>query len=99
MTRGIRVLEERRGAGAIAEKKDAVWFDLEIALHHGEIVTPRQEFQSLLGSRQLIAGLEKAILGMQEGGYRKVKISPHLTYREVGVPGKILPNALLLGQV
>lgn len=99
MTRGIRVLEEQPGSGATAKSSDFVTFDLEIALSQGDIVTQRQEFTTRLGSRQLIAGVEKAIMGMQEGGYRKVKVSPHLAYGDAGVPGTIPSNALLVCQV
>jgi FKBP-type peptidyl-prolyl cis-trans isomerase len=35
-------------------------------------------------------------LGMNVGGYRKVRISPHLAYRDKGIPGLIPPNAVLI---
>jgi len=44
----------------------------------------------------IIPGVEKALLGMREGGFRKVKVSPHLGYGVNGVPGKIPANAVLL---
>ena len=50
---------------------------------------------STLGKRQAIAGVEKALLGMRVGGFRKVRVSPHLAYRDVGVPDLIPPNAVL----
>ncbi len=37
-----------------------------------------------LGKRQAIAGVERSLMGMKEGGYRKVRVSPHLAYREKG---------------
>ena len=40
----------------------------------------------MLGRRQAIAGIEQALMGMKVGGYRKVRISPHLAYRDEGVP-------------
>lgn len=49
----------------------------------------------VLGRRQAIAGIEHALLGMRPGGYRKVRISPHLAYREKGVPGLIPADAVL----
>ena len=33
---------------------------------------------------------------MKVGGYRKVRISPHLAYRAKGVPGFIPPDAVLI---
>ncbi|MEK6804779.1 MAG: FKBP-type peptidyl-prolyl cis-trans isomerase [Nitrospirota bacterium] len=50
----------------------------------------------VLGRRQVIAGIEQALIGMKVGGYRKVRISPHLAYREEGVPGLIPPDAVLV---
>jgi FKBP-type peptidyl-prolyl cis-trans isomerase (trigger factor) len=32
----------------------------------------------VLGQRQPIAGIEHALTGMKSGGYRKVRISPHM---------------------
>lgn len=48
-----------------------------------------------LGKRRAIAGIEKSLYGMREGGYRKLVVSPHLAYREAGIPGRIPANALL----
>lgn len=54
------------------------------------------DHQVELGRRQVIPGIERALLGMSVGGYRKVRISPHLAYRDKGLPGLIPPNALLV---
>lgn len=50
----------------------------------------------VLGRRQAIAGIEQALIGMKVGGYRKVRISPHLAYRDEGVPDLIPPDAVLV---
>ncbi len=50
---------------------------------------------STLGKRQAIAGIEKALMGMRVGGFRKVRVSPHLAYRDRGLPGLIPPDAVL----
>lgn len=49
----------------------------------------------VLGTRRAIAGVEYALYGMRVGGHRRVRISPHLAYRETGVPGLIPENAVL----
>jgi FKBP-type peptidyl-prolyl cis-trans isomerase len=49
-----------------------------------------------LGQREAVAGVEYALVGMKAGGYRKVRISPHLAYREKGLPGLIPENAVLV---
>ena len=52
-----------------------------------------------LGRRRTIAGIEKSLYGMKEGGYREVLVSPHLAYGNNGIEGVIPPNALLRIQI
>ncbi len=52
-----------------------------------------------LGKRQTIAGVECSLIGMKEGGYRKVRVSPHLAYREKGVQGLIPGHAVLVIEI
>jgi FKBP-type peptidyl-prolyl cis-trans isomerase len=54
------------------------------------------DHKTLLGSRQTIAGVEHALMGMKVGGYRKVRISPHLAYRDKGIPDLIPSDAVLI---
>ncbi len=54
---------------------------------------------TVLGTRQCIAGVEHALMGMKVGGYRKVRISPHLAYRDKGVPDYIPPDAVLIVEI
>jgi len=49
-----------------------------------------------LGQREAIAGIEYSLTGMKQGGYRKVRLSPHLAYRDQGLDDLILPNAVLI---
>jgi FKBP-type peptidyl-prolyl cis-trans isomerase len=49
-----------------------------------------------LGKREVVAGIERSLAGMRAGGYRKVRLSPHLAYREKGLPGLIPENAVLV---
>jgi FKBP-type peptidyl-prolyl cis-trans isomerase (trigger factor) len=53
----------------------------------------------VLGRRQAIAGVEHALMGMKAGGYRKVRISPHLAYREKGILDLIPPDAVLIYEI
>ena len=50
----------------------------------------------VLGQRQAIAGIEHALLDMKTGGYRNVRISPHLAYRDKGIPDLIPADAVLV---
>jgi FKBP-type peptidyl-prolyl cis-trans isomerase (trigger factor) len=53
----------------------------------------------VLGQRQAIAGIEHALLSMKPGGYRKVRISPHLAYQDKGIPDLIPADAVLTCEV
>ena len=53
----------------------------------------------VLGRRQAMAGIEHALTGMKAGGYRKVRISPHLAYRDTGIPDMIPPDAVLVCEI
>jgi FKBP-type peptidyl-prolyl cis-trans isomerase len=52
-----------------------------------------------LGRREVMAGIEHALIGMKVGGYRKVRISPHLAYRDKGLPELIPPHAVLVVEI
>jgi FKBP-type peptidyl-prolyl cis-trans isomerase len=96
MTSGIKIVAENEGTGARAEKGDLVAFECAAFLSKGSEVHPRRSESVVLGSRRFIAGVETALVAMREGGYRKVRISPHLAYRASGVEGKVPANAVLI---
>ena len=48
-----------------------------------------------IGKRDAIAGVEHTLVGMKVGGFRKVKVSPHLAFRDGGVDNKIPANAVI----
>lgn len=52
-----------------------------------------------LGCREVIAGVEHALIGMTVCGYRKVRISSHLAYRDRGLPALIPPHAVLVAEI
>ena len=49
----------------------------------------------VLGRRESMAGVEHALMGMKVGSYRKVRVSPHLAYRDKGIPDLIPSDAVL----
>lgn len=53
----------------------------------------------VLGSREAVAGIERALIGMKRNGYRKVRVGPHLAYRDSGIPGLIPPDAVLVVEI
>lgn len=57
------------------------------------------DHKTLLGSRQTIAGVEHTLIGMKVGGYRKVRVSPHLAYRAKGSSDLVPPDAVLICEI
>jgi FKBP-type peptidyl-prolyl cis-trans isomerase 2 len=53
------------------------------------------DHEVILGKRRAIAVIEYALIGMKAGGYRKVRLSPHVAYRDEGLTDLIPPNAVL----
>jgi FKBP-type peptidyl-prolyl cis-trans isomerase (trigger factor) len=116
---GIKLLDEREGAGEPAKKGDRLIYNLKIYLNKGDEV-PLNERQAeylpesmlrqengcrlvdhslTLGRRQAIAGVEYSLAGMKVGGYRKVRLSPHLAYRNQGLDGLIPANSVLIVEI
>jgi FKBP-type peptidyl-prolyl cis-trans isomerase (trigger factor) len=54
------------------------------------------DHETVLGSREAIAGVEYSLIGMKKDGYRKVRVSPHLAYRSEGLSDLIPPDAVLI---
>jgi FKBP-type peptidyl-prolyl cis-trans isomerase len=96
MTPGIKLIEETEGTGPPAAKGDTVEFESQAFLSHGDPAQERILMSTRLDKREVKPGVEYSLVGMKAGGYRKVKISPHLLYRDGGVPGKVPPNALMI---
>jgi FKBP-type peptidyl-prolyl cis-trans isomerase len=53
----------------------------------------------ILGRREAMAGVEYALMGMKVGGYRKARVSPHLAYRDKGIPDLIPSDAVLICEI
>ena len=116
---GLKLVDEREGAGAPTKKGDRVVYNTRIFLNQGDEV-PLNAIQAkrlpkemvrvedgvtlidhtiVLGRRHAIAGVEHALMGMKVGGYRKVRISPHLAYRDKGIPDLIPTDAVLIAEI
>ena len=94
-------LEE--GNGAVAEKGRTV------SVHYTGWLTDGRKFDSSkdrgqpfdfpLGAGHVIRGWDEGVVGMREGGRRKLTIPPEMGYGARGAGGVIPPNATLVFEV
>jgi FKBP-type peptidyl-prolyl cis-trans isomerase FkpA len=99
MVSGLEIEDATIGDGAIAQRGDTVNIRYTSYLNRGERFHEGVESSFTLGKREVIAGLERGVEGMRVGGKRKLTVSPHLAYRDKGVPGVVPPNAKLIFEV
>lgn len=112
---GIEVLQDAPGNGVLVVRHNWYQVKLKLWLSKGEPVrwsSPWGTSPSALSDNgetlmthvridreQLFAGLFYGCEGMNVGGKRKLRIAPHLAYREQGVPGAIPASALLTAEL
>ena len=99
MPKGVKIEELKDGNGPVALRNTTVRVRYTGCLSLGDIFQKDFECTINLTRRDVIAGLRYGIEGMREGGRRRLSVSPHLGYGEVGVPGIIPPNAMLIFEV
>ena len=91
------------GTGPAAKSGDAVTVHYTGWLTDGtkfdSSVDRNEPFVFVLGQRQVIAGWDQGVAGMQVGGKRKLTIPPALGYGARGAGGVIPPNATLVFEV
>ena len=93
----IRIFLNRGDEVLINEKQDNTGIPEDMIRREGKRMLV--EHRTVLGKRRPIPGIEHSLVGMRSGGYRKVRISPHLAYRDKGIPGLIPANALLVVEI
>jgi len=87
------------GQGSVAEKGSKVTIKYNGYLSKGDAFDKEATCTFTIGKREVIAGLEYGVEGMRAGGRRRLRVGPHLAYRDKGVPGVIPANALLIFEV
>ncbi|MHB8630295.1 MAG: FKBP-type peptidyl-prolyl cis-trans isomerase [Aggregatilineales bacterium] len=99
---GLKITDLVLGQGSVAEQGKVAIIHYRGFLNHGEQFRSSydtgQPLTFRIGARQIIAGLEKGVIGMKVGGKRKIRVSPHLAYRDQTVPG-VPPNAVLFFEI
>lgn len=61
----------------------------------GELIN----FTCSIGNREAYAAVEHTLIGMKEGGYRKIKSPPNLAFQGVGIFDKAPKNALIIFEI
>jgi FKBP-type peptidyl-prolyl cis-trans isomerase len=97
--KGVKITDLVLGEGRLVEKPLVARIIYDLTLSRGDVVQSRVDCIVELGLRRVIAGLRYGIEGMREGGRRKIVVSPHLAYGEIGLCDRIPPNAVLIFHV
>jgi FKBP-type peptidyl-prolyl cis-trans isomerase len=91
------------GKGAEAKSGDTVKVHYVGTLTNGDKFDSSrdrgQPFVFELGKGRVIKGWDEGVVGMKEGGKRKLTIPPHLGYGARGAGDKIPPNSTLVFEV
>lgn len=100
----LQITDESTGTGETAERGDTVTVHYVGALTNGTVFDNSRSrgaegltFQ--LGAGQVIQGWDQGLIGMKEGGKRRLVIPPQLAYGEQGIGNVIPPNATLVFEV
>ena len=100
---GLVVQDVIVGEGKTAENGDTLSAHYVGALQDGTVFDESygrgQPIQFVLGSGQLIQGWDLGLVGVKEGGKRRLIIPPELAYGAQGAGGVIPPNATLLFEI
>ena len=115
MRDGIEVLSDTPGSGAPVRRHEWYQIRVNMWLSRGDPVhwtapwgcaPARLEddgttlYSQVRYDREyLIAGFFQGCEGMNVGGIRKLKIAPHLAFREQGVQGSVPANALITAEI
>jgi hypothetical protein len=91
---GVEYEDIRVGKGPSAERGSNVEVAYDLFLNRGEQLQGNQRITFRIGERSVIAGLEYGVEGMRVGGERRLRVGPHLAYRDKAIAG--IPAGALL---
>ncbi|HUQ30205.1 MAG TPA: FKBP-type peptidyl-prolyl cis-trans isomerase [Candidatus Paceibacterota bacterium] len=99
----LQVTDEKVGTGATAAAGDTVTVNYVGMLTNGTVFDASanhgQAFSFTLGTGQVISGWDQGLVGMKEGGKRKLIIPPAMAYGNQEVGGVIPANSTLIFEV
>jgi peptidylprolyl isomerase len=91
---GLQIEDLIEGTGGAAEKGNTVIVQAIGRLNKGEVFLSTYDYGQPLkfeaGGHKSLAGLSKGVIGMKVGGKRRIRISPHLGYRDMTMPANEL---------
>jgi FKBP-type peptidyl-prolyl cis-trans isomerase len=106
---GLKIEELTVGTGPEAVKGKTVTIHAIGRLNKGDMFCSThaygQPWKFEAGGHKAIAGLSKGVLGMRVGGKRRIRVSPHLGYRDQSIPANELfqlpipPNSVLVFEI
>jgi FKBP-type peptidyl-prolyl cis-trans isomerase len=92
---GVEYEDIKLGDGPSAERGAKVDIRYNLYLNRGQLIQEGQEYSFRVGKRRVIPGLEYGVEGMRVGGERRLRVAPHLAYRDQAIPGVVPANAVL----
>ena len=92
---GVEYEDVKVGEGPTAHRGAKVEVRYNLFLDRGDLVQENQHYAFRVGKRRTIPGLEYGVEGMRVGGERRLRIAPHLAYRDQAIPGLVPARAIL----
>jgi FKBP-type peptidyl-prolyl cis-trans isomerase len=92
---GVEYEDVKLGEGPTAHRGSKVEVRFDLFLDRGDLVQRDQHYAFRVGKRRAIPGLEYGVEGMRVGGERRLRIAPHLAYRDQAIPGLVPARAVL----
>jgi FKBP-type peptidyl-prolyl cis-trans isomerase len=92
---GVEYEDIKVGDGPMASRGAKVEVRYNLFLNRGEQVQADQLYSFRVGKRRVIPGLEYGVEGMRVGGERRLRVGPHLAYRDHAIPGLVPARAVL----
>ena len=92
---GVEYEDIKLGDGPTADRGTRVEVRYNLFLHRGEQIQENQLYSFRVGKRRVIPGLEYGVEGMRVGGERRLRVAPHLAYRDQAIPGQVPARAVL----